>query len=60
MGQEEGLLTHIEIISSLEYESKSEASTSSSLLLLYTSSPLTLPLQSLLPINSPPYHNTIS
>jgi len=60
MGQEEGLLTYIEIISSLEYESESEASTGSSPLPLYTSLPLTLPLQSLLSINSPLYHNTIS
>jgi len=60
MEQEESLLTHIEIILSLEYKSESEASTSSSPLLIYISSPLILPLQSLLPINSPPYHNTIS
>ena len=57
--QEEGLLTYIEIISSSEYESESEASTGFSPLPLYTSLSPILPSQLLSSINSSPYYNTI-
>ena len=56
MEQKEGPLIFTEIISSSEYELESEVSTGSSPLLLYISSPLTLPppLSLYLPISSPP------
>ena len=47
--QEEGPLTLTEIVSSSEYKSESEASTSLSLLPLYMSSPPTPPLLLSLP-----------
>ena len=50
-GQEEGLLSHTEILLSSEYELESETSTGSALP-LYTSSPS--------PIDSPPSYNNMS
>ena len=58
MGLEEGLLSHIKIISSSEYESDTETS-AGSVLPLYTSLPPTLPPPSISvsPIGSPPFYN---
>ena len=59
-GQEEGLLSHNEILSS-EYKLGSKTSTSSALLLYILSPPISsLALSSPSPINSPPSYNIMS
>jgi len=59
VGKEEGSLALTEITLSSEYELESKSSTTSSLLLLYTSSLPTPPPLSLtpLPISPPPLYN---